>query len=79
MFTVLQVLYRIGSALGGGFAVLLMYRYVQTGALLFLPYIVVFFGGSILLLWLAKQLPSRLRSSPSPRTLFDRLIHALYG
>jgi hypothetical protein len=78
MFTVLQVLYRLGSALGGGFAVMLLTRYLQTGALLFVPYIIVFFGGSILLLWLAKQLPTRLRTS-SPKSLVHRFLTALYG
>ena len=78
MFTALQVLYRLGSALGGGFAIMLLVRFLQTGALLFVPYIVTFFGGSILLLWLAKQLPSRLRSTPR-KSLFDRFLTALYG
>jgi hypothetical protein len=78
LFTVLQGLYRVASALGGGVGMMMLYRFAQTGAVLWLPYVALFLGGAVLLLWLAKQLPERELPRLRNTTFFHRVLNALY-
>jgi hypothetical protein len=78
LFIVLRVVYKIASALGGGFGLLLLYRFSQSHAVLLLPYAALFLGGAVLLLWLAKELPDHRPPRLRNKTLFHRVLNALH-
>lgn len=78
LFTVLRVVYKIGSALGGGFGFLLLYTFSKSHSVLLLPYAALFVGGAVLLLWLAKQLPNQRPPRLRNKSFVNRVLNALY-
>lgn len=75
-YATLRAIYKVSSAMGGGFGVFMLYTFIRSHALLLLPPAVLFLGGAVLLLWLAKQLPDA-RPARRNKTLFNRLMNAL--
>lgn len=76
-YETLRAIYRLSSAMGGGFGMFMLYTAMRAHALLLLPPAALFIGGAILLLWLAKQLPETHPARARDKTLFHRLLNAL--
>jgi hypothetical protein len=73
----LRIVYKLFSALTGGVGVFLLYNFGRLHASLLLPPAILFLGGAVLMLWLAKQFPDNRPLPHRNKTLFNRLLNVL--